>query len=77
MVRYVFAEPGAVIQLPAKRYKYDVPKGYKVPKGTGKIITRALCGAETIRRVQEEDALATGGEDMELDETKQAFIASS
>lgn len=63
-IRYVTAEPGAIIQLPAKHYKYILPDGYKVPKGAGKHISRNRCANEAMRRYYEELEHQTGGEEM-------------
>lgn len=71
MVRTVTAEPGEVIVLPAKRYNYYPPKGYRAPKGTGKHLPRRRYANEVTRRWHEELTNATGGEEIaELMESK-------
>jgi hypothetical protein len=63
MIRTITAEPGEVIVLPAKRYRYWPPKGYKAPKGTGKFLPRRRYAEEVTRRWHEEIKYPTGGED--------------
>lgn len=62
-IRFVDAEPGVVIQLPAKRYRYDDPPGYAA-KGAGRALTRRMCAEEAMRRYYEELQHPTGGEEM-------------
>lgn len=68
VVRYIEAPPGAVIELPAERYRYDYTQvtgggRYGSPKGTGKLLPRRRYAQEATRRWREEMAHPTGGED--------------
>ena len=62
MIRYVIAEPGVVISLPAQKYGYLPPKGYKPPKGAGKYLPKRTYANEAMRRYYEEQKHPTGGE---------------
>jgi hypothetical protein len=64
MTRSVTAEPGEVIQLPARRYSYTRPPGYALPKGAGKFFTRNDAANEAMRRYYEEQQHQTGGEEV-------------
>jgi hypothetical protein len=64
MIRTIVAEPGERIVLPAKRYIYYPPKGYKAPKGTGKYLPRRAYAQEITRRWHEEIKYPTGGEEI-------------
>lgn len=67
VVRYIEAPPGAVIELPAERYRYDYSQcsagPYGSPKGTGKLLSRRTYAKEATRRWREEQQRPTGGED--------------
>ena len=64
MIRFVTAEPGVVIQLPARRYGYIRPQGYALPRGAGKAFSRNMAANETMRRYYEEQQYPTGGEEV-------------
>ena len=71
VVRYIEAPPGAVIELPAERYRYDYSEAnggnYLSPKGTGKYLKRRVYAQESTRRWREEINHPTGGEDFPAD----------